>query len=359
MIQTITITDFRNHTSTRIKTGNAKNIVITGPNGSGKTSILEAISNLSPNGSLRGAQTGDMIRIPDAAGFGVVVELGDASEISVSFMAGDTKRRARIDNDAAPISEIGIRIRVLWLTSREDRLFIDTASERRTFFDRMCAGFDSAHGARVLRLSKLLSERAFSLKNGGQDNWLNSIEHQLAATAIAVAAARVRYAGEINYFLGGSTYSVTISGMLEERIAAGCSVADAEREYAEYLRQNRGLIADKMNADGPHRTDFGMINGRLGMPVANTSTGQQKSALLQLVMSNAKLVRARAGAPVVILLDEVAAHLDAASRIRLFAELQGADAQIWMTGLDKESFAGITDAKFIYCENGAICASNQ
>ncbi|MDR1207090.1 MAG: AAA family ATPase [Rickettsiales bacterium] len=354
MIETITITDFRNHASDRIKTGGAKNIVITGPNGSGKTSVLEAISILSQSGSLRGAAPAEMIRIPDAVGFGVATTLADGSEISMSFAAGDVKRRVRIDGDAAPISDIGKHARVLWLTPKEDRLFADAPSERRAFFDRMCASLDSAHGARIVRMGKLLHERAFALKNGSNDSWLNSIEHQLGATAIAVAAARVRYAGEINYFLKDSSYAVAVSGMLEERLGAGMSAADAEREYAEYLRANRELIADKMNMDGPHRTDFGMINGRLNMPVANTSTGQQKSALLQLVMSNAKLVRARAGLPVFILLDEVAAHLDAAARAALFVELQATDAQIWMTGLEMESFAGIADAKFVYCENG-IC----
>ncbi|MCL1902137.1 MAG: AAA family ATPase [Alphaproteobacteria bacterium] len=353
MIQTLTICDFRNHECSRIKIDSAKNIVLYGPNGGGKTSVLEALSAISASGSLRGAAPPDIVRIGGAGQFGVTVVLQNDTELSVSFELTDAKRRARIDSDAAPISDLSRHIRMVWITPREDRLFVDSASDRRAFFDRLVSGFDTAHTGRVIRLSKLLSERAFALKSGANPGWLAALERQLSDTAISVAAARVKYAGEINYFLGDD-YSITISGMLEEKLANAISAADAGSEYLEYLSKNRELIGDKMSIDGPHRADFGMINNVLAMPVAMTSTGQQKSALMRLVLSHAKLLRARASAPVLILLDEVAAHLDKEARAALFAELDAIESQVWMTGLERESFNGISNSKFIYCENGCV-----
>ena len=381
MITSLTLTDFRNHAASRIKTDGARNIVITGPNGSGKTSILEAISIMSPGTGLRGASPQDMIRLAMAGGpvprsprgpqaiedcmgwakgeggFGVVAELEDNTEISVAFNISDTYRKIRIDGDSTALSDLSRHLRLVWITPREDRLFADAAADRRAFFDRLVSGFDAAHSGRTARLAKLLSERAFAIKNNANDKWLTPIESQIAATAVSVAAARVLYAGEINYFLsnGAAIYAVSMSGMLEEKLAAGQSAAEAEREYAAYLSQNRELVADKMTILGPHRTDFGMFNERVGMPVAFTSTGQQKAAILALVCAHAKLVRARTGASPVILLDEVAAHLDADARAAFFGELGFADAQIWITGLERSAFEDLEDAKFIGCESGRVC----
>ena len=201
MLSQLTITNFRNHESFRLKVGEARNICLSGPNGTGKTAVLEAVSLLSGNGSLRGATMSEIARIGGDGGFAVNAELADDTGLSVSYVAGDSSRRARIDNDPAPLSELPRYIRMVWLTPKEDRLFADSAESRRAFFDRLAVSFDSAHAGRVSRLSKLLSERAFALKSGADSGWLDAIDAQLAPTAVAVAAARVKYASEINYFL--------------------------------------------------------------------------------------------------------------------------------------------------------------
>ncbi|MCL2017971.1 MAG: AAA family ATPase [Alphaproteobacteria bacterium] len=363
MITSLTLTDFRNHESSRINTGDAKAVIITGSNGSGKTSILEAISMFSGGGTLRGDAPGDMVRISGGGMFGIVAELSNGTKMSVSFEMGDQRRKARIDNDTVPFSEMARHLRLVWLTPREDRLFVDSASDRRAFFDRLVAAFDPTHAGRVARLAKLLSERAFALKNGewtaqDADGWLSGIEKQLTSTAVAVAAARVKYAGEINYFFNKCTdpYHVTISGILEQKLSAGASALDVEKEYAEYLSTDRTLVTDKMIVDGAHRTDFGMFNNSLDMNVQMTSTGQQKSALLALILAHTKLVRMRFAAATVILLDEAAAHLDADARASLFSGLADADAQIWATGLDPVLFTGLGNTVFISCEAGKVYA---
>jgi len=377
MIKTLTVSNFRNHESSRVKTGGAKTIIITGPNGSGKTSLLEAISTLSAGSGLRSASVSEMLRIlTESASFGVVAELEDGTGISVSWNEDDTYRRAVIDGNAAPLSDLAKSLRMVWLTPKEDRLFYDSASDRRAFFDRLAASFDPAHAGRAARLSKLLSERAFALKSRAGDDWLGAIEKQLAETAVAVAAARVKYVGEINWILRNKEegirnknenrqaekssslflipYSLMISGLLEQKLSDGQSAMDAEREYLEYLSRERTLVHDKMTIDGAHKSDMTMFNKSLNMNVAMTSTGQQKSALLSLIIAHAKLLAAKTTASPVILLDEAAAHLDADARANLFTELAATNSQVWATGIDKALFEEIKDAVFISCENGRI-----
>ncbi len=352
MIETITLTDFRNHKSGRITTHGHRNVIITGPNGAGKTAVLEAVSMLSGERGLRGAGYNDIARFDGAGGFSVFAVLSDDTELSVYFNAGDTNRRARIDGDNATLSELGAQLRMVWLTPREDRLFVDSAADRRAFFDRLVASFDATHNGRVARISKLLSERAFAIKSGCDVHWLNAIDNQIAATAVAIADARIKYAGELNYFLDGCAVSVT--GTVEKMLIDGAPAAAAEREYLEYLKNNRELIGDKMVLDGPHKSDFGVFNSALRLPAHLTSTGQQKTVLLNIILAHAKLIHVKTGRRPLILLDEAAAHLDATARARLFAELGAADAQVWATGLEQGVFTDVPDAVFVTCTNGEI-----
>ena len=355
MIETLTLTDFRNHARTRIKTAGARNIIITGDNGGGKTAILEAVSMFGGNGSLRGAPMAEVARDNGAGGFAVSAELADGTALSIAWSSGDAYRRARIDNDAAAISDCARHLRMTWITPREDRLFLDGASDRRAFFDRLTASFDPAHAGRTARLAKLLSERAFALKNGSDDNWLAPIEKHLAETAVAVASARITYAGEMNHELGiGNSSLITLSGWLEDRLANSGAAADAEREYLEYLSANRELIADKMSAEGAHKSDFGMFDSCLNKQANMVSTGQQKMMLLALTCAHARLIKTKTGMSPIILLDEAAAHLDKDARARLFRELGEMSAQVWATGLERDVFGDVPDALFITCVNGTI-----
>ncbi|MBQ4070024.1 MAG: DNA replication/repair protein RecF [Alphaproteobacteria bacterium] len=352
MIESITLTDFRNHTACRVTTHGRRNVIITGPNGAGKTAILEAVSMLSGDRGLRGAPMTDVARFNGAGGFSVFAHLADETEVSVTYTGGDTNRRARIDGDAAPLSDLSGLLRVVWLTPREDRLFVDSASERRAFFDRLAASFDAAHAGRTARLSKLMSERAYALKSGADTHWLDAIDAQISGTAVAVSAARIQYAGELNYFL--SRCAVSCSGVLEQMLISGVSAGDAERRYMDYLRQNRTLINDKMVLDGPHKSDFGVFNNDLNLPANLTSTGQQKTVLLDLVLAHAKLVHAKTGGHCLILLDEAAAHLDKNAREKLFCDLADTNAQVWATGLDASVFENVPNAVFVACHDGEI-----
>jgi len=351
MIENITLTDFRNHQTGRIQTHGRRNIIITGPNGAGKTAVLEAVSMLGGDRGLRGAGMGDVARFGGPGGFSVFANLSDETEISVYFTPDATNRRAKIDGDAATLADLASHLRIVWLTPREDRLFVDGAAERRAFFDRLAASFDSAHAGRVQKLTKLLSERAFALKNGRDKYWLDALDAQIAGTAVAIATARIQYAGELNYFL--KDCAISVSGIVEEMVISD-RAADAERKYLQYLQENRTLVGDKMLLDGPHKSDFGVFNQALNLPANLTSTGQQKTVLLNLILAHAKLIHTKTGRHPIILLDEAAAHLDAAARTRLFHELGAAHAQVWATGLDATTFADVNDAVFVACADGKI-----
>ena len=314
----------------------------------------------SSNGGLRGASMGEIARIQGNGGFSAHAVLNDDTSLSATFIAGDTGRKIRIDNDGAPLSALSKAIRITWLTPKEDRLFAESASDRRAFLDRMAGGFDPVHVGRAARLSKLLSERAFALKSGAAPEWLNAIETQLAETAAAVAAARVQYAAQLNHFLEAeSNARIVLSGWFEERLARGENCSDVERAYLEYLQTNRTIVADKMIIDGAHKSDFSMSRADLDLNAGMMSTGQQKKVLLLLIIANAKLLTARVRAPVVILLDEAVAHLDGANARDLFTRLDGVNAQVWLTGADVDNFKNTNSALFVSCTDGAISCKVQ
>lgn len=352
MIESLSLTDFRNYTMCRITTYGCKNVIITGPNGAGKTAILEAVSVLSGDRGMRGASMGELARFDGNGGFSVFAKLSNDTQIAVQFVSGDTNRRAKIDGDNAPLAELARNIRIVWITPKEDRLFVDSVSDRRAFFDRLATSFDATHAGRTAKLAKLLSERAAALKNNADMHWMDAIDTQIAGTAVAVAAARIKYAGELNYFL--SQCAVSVSGKLEQMFIDGLSAGDIERKYLQYLRENRMLVGDKMILDGPHKSDFGVFNKALNLPAHLTSTGQQKTVLIDLILAHAKLVHAKTNQQIIILLDEAAAHLDANARAKMFKELGDANAQVWATGLEAKTFSDVENAVFVTCHNGQI-----
>nr|MBQ0091639.1 AAA family ATPase [Candidatus Enterousia merdequi] len=351
MIKQITLTDFRNHTSSRIKIDNEKNIIITGENGAGKTAVLEAVSLLGGEKGLRGVDIQMLSRFDGNGGFSVFATTEDESDICVFLNSGDNNRHAKIDNENVALSELAKKLRIVWLTPKEDRIFVESSADRRVFFDRLAASFEPSHIGRISRLNKLMSERGGAIKNGGDKNWLDALDKQIAATSVSVAAGRIRYASEINYFFENG--AVSVNGFVEKLLIEN-NDALAEQKYFEYLQNNRDLIGDKMIIDGVHKSDFGVFNKKLNLPSEITSTGQQKAILIDLILAHAKLIHIKTGQKPLILLDEAVAHLDSTARLKLFQDLNDSDAQVWATGIDINIFKNIPNALFVTCQNGRI-----
>ncbi|MCQ2562181.1 MAG: hypothetical protein MJ158_00995 [Alphaproteobacteria bacterium] len=343
MLNQLTITNFRNHSNSRINISDKKHIIITGPN--------EAISMLAGDRGLRGVDMQTISKFDGDGNFYVVVTTDDDSTISVFFNSNDSSRKIKIDNDYSSFTEIAKKVKLVWLTPHEDGLFTGPVSDRRSFFDRLTANFEPAHLGRLNRINKLMSERTAALKTSFDNTWLDVLDKQISATAIAISSSRIRYAGELNYFF--ETGAVSVNGFVENLLLKNTGTI-AEQLYFEYLQQNRELINDKMLIEGTHKSDFGVFNKVLKLPVNITSMGQQKSILIDLILSHSKLLNIKTGISPIILLDEAVTFLDTTAKQNIFKQLDDCNAQIFITGIDKNIFADIPNALFVSCQNGSI-----
>ena len=328
----------------------ARPVVLTGANGAGKTNLLEAISLLAPGRGLRGARLDEMDRhgAPEGEGWTVAAAVatpGGMVEIGTGHRPETVNRRVvRIDGKQSR-SQTGLsdHVSAVWLTPPMDRLFTEGASGRRRFLDRLVFGFDTAHAGRVSAYEHTLRERARLLREGGDAVWLDTLEGDMAERGVAIAAARRELTARLarlceapaGLFPGAA---VAVTGQVEEWLDDGPALAAEERLRAA-LRDSRPQDAAAGGAAvGPHRSDLAVRHLGHGMPAALCSTGEQKALLIAIVLANARLQTAERGRVPLLLLDEVAAHLDAARREALFAEILALGAQTWFTGTDRSVF---------------------
>lgn len=365
----LSLADFRNYSSLALDFAPGA-VVLTGDNGAGKTNLLEAISFLSPGRGLRRAALDDVARAGAAGGFAVHARVrGAFGEVEIG--AGTfgepgeaAARKVRINGAPARSADDMLDwLRVMWLTPSMDALFAGPAAERRRFVDRLVLAVDPAHGRRALDYEKAMRGRNRLLSdNVRDDGWFEAIETQMAETGTAIAAARVeivRLLGAMIERLPGDgpfpRADVALAGTLEEMLP-GMAAIDAEEAFRATLAGNRGRDrAAGRTLDGPHRSDLLVRHRPKGMAAALCSTGEQKALLTGLVLSHARLVAELSGAAPILLLDEIAAHLDAGRRAALFSILRELDCQAFMTGTDPELFSSIRgSAQFLTVANGAV-----
>ncbi|MDE2445417.1 MAG: DNA replication/repair protein RecF [Alphaproteobacteria bacterium] len=377
-INRLTLSDFRNYATLRIEP-TCPLVALTGNNGAGKTNILEAVSLLVPGRGLRGSAFNVVARLSGSGSWAVAATV-DVPEgefhLGTSFEGdpssedgGNAGRNAMVDGEVQRSSGVLTNyLKMLWLTPAMDRLFAGPASDRRRFFDRLVAAFDSHHGARFSAFEKLMRERNFLLQDHRSDAvWLSSIERQMAEQAVAIATARNAAAETLaRHFAGHADQSPFPWGILQlvgeiEVLAAHNPAVQAEEEYARLLFDSRGADrAQQRTLKGPHRTDFSVTHGPKNVPADLCSTGEQKALLIGLILAQAKAVKELVGAAPILLLDEVAAHLDAARRRGLFESLTRLGVQAWMTGTDESLFgeAG-PQAALYHVEQGEIVEVKQ
>ena len=348
-VQRLRLSNFRNYDSLALDPA-AQVVVLTGANGAGKTNLMEAISFLSPGRGLRRARLRDVLRkeaaADETAGWAVAatvrgpdgpVKLG--SSLSRTERGTD-KRLARLDGQTVPPSSLSQVIGVQWLTPQMDRLFLEGPSSRRRFLDRLVLGLDPDHGRRVGAYERSLRERAKLLRGGGgEPAWLSALEARMAASGVAVAAARREALARLQRLLSAATGHFPKAGLaIEGRIESWLDdhpAVEVESRFAAMLadsRQHEGA------ADGPHRSDLTVRHLDKDMPAAQCSTGEQKALLIAVMLANAKAEAERRGAAPILLLDEVAAHLDSERRDALFAEILALGGQAWLSGTDRNLF---------------------
>ncbi|MDE2383435.1 MAG: DNA replication/repair protein RecF [Alphaproteobacteria bacterium] len=351
LITRLTLTDFRNHAALRMEPARPL-ICLYGPNGAGKTNILEAVSLLVPGRGLRGQDFHLLARLEGAGAWAVAAEaqtpLGEV-RLGTSHDGGEaTTRKVAVDGMLQKSSGVlGHYLKMLWLTPAQDRLFMGPGGDRRRFFDRMVSSFNEGHAAHVSAFEKLMKERNALLQQPRPDaTWLSTLETQMAEQAVAMAAARNEAAGVLaRHFASGDAQGpfpwgvLQLHGQIEELVSQKPAV-QAEDEYAKILADSRGADrAAQRTLNGPHRSDFSVLHGPKSTPAELCSTGEQKALLIGLTLAQARAAREMLGASPILLLDEVAAHLDQARRRGLFQVLSDLGAQAWMTGTDENLFA--------------------
>lgn len=328
-------------------------IVLTGPNGAGKTNILEAVSLLTPGRGLRSAGNDEIQKKDMRAPWAIasVVETGGAEvQIGTGLEEGGGKRSVRINGaNAKTQMALSDYLSCIWLTPQMDRLFLDSSGGRRRFFDKLIFAFDPGHAGRVTRYENAMAQRSKLLREGkGDDHWLKALESQMAETGIAIAAARLDFAARLQTACDKAhereegffpKARLHLSGTIEELLSKSPAV-EVEEMFLYQLKQSRARDAETGGAaTGPHKGDLLVRYAAKDMPADQCSTGEQKALLIGIILAHARLMRAERGAPPVLLLDEVAAHLDENRRAALFDLLSELGGQVWMTGTDETLFS--------------------
>ena len=354
-LSALTLAQFRSHALTRLSI-DARPVALFGANGAGKTNLLEAVSLLSPGRGLRRARPEELARAPGALGWRARATLagrGDPVEVALTGPP-EGGRRVEIDGRAAPQTALGALVPMLWLTPAMDRLFIEGAEGRRRGIDRAALGFEPAHAEAAQAYDRAMRERSLLLRDGPRDaRWLDALEARMAEAGAAVARARATTAARLNAAQEGGaalfpTAQAAMVGKMEARFAAaGPAGAEASEIMEEFrislARGRRDDAAAGRALAGPHRSDLAVVYAEKEMDARLCSTGEQKALLIGLTLAAARAMAADRGTAPILLLDEVAAHLDAARRAALYDALCELGAQSWLSATEPGLFAGLGD----------------
>ena len=375
-VERLRLTNFRNYTSVGLSVG-PEPVVLTGPNGSGKTNLLEAVSLLTAGQGLRRSPFPELARVgsPDWAVAATMrtplgpIDIGTGLKGEASGTR--TGRIVRIDGeDQSGSGVLASHASIFWLTPAMDGLFTGPASERRRFLDRLIPSFDPGYRPRLGQFERAMQQRNRLLAEDVRDpSRFAGFEHVMAETGVAIAAARAAAVAELAAAIGvrrdaASTSAfpwaeLALTGTLENALATQPAV-DVEDAYVASLQamRERDRAAGR-TLEGPHRSDLIVGHGPKQMPASVCSTGEQKALLIGLVLAHADLVRQRRdGAAPILLLDEIAAHLDPLRRGALFDEIVALGSQAWLTGTDLQAFSALENrARFHHVEDGRIAAA--
>ncbi len=358
MIARLSLTDFRSYREAIIEPGPGF-VILTGDNGAGKTNMLEAVSLLSPGRGLRRAKLSEMARQGGDGEFAVAATLeieGGRVDIGTGTIStAPDRRQVRINGASASATALSEWLSILWLTPAMDRLFFDTPGARRRFLDRLVLALEPGHGHHAARYEAAMRARNKLLAGEAplDEEWCNALEARMAEHGMAVAEARGRTLAALNAEMTAQPDSPFAR--------AGLTIAGwkASGDLATELARNRSRErAAGRSLTGPHRSDLSVTHLGHGRSAALCSTGEQKALLLSLVLAHADLVAARSGRRPILLLDEVAAHLDPARRAALFERLALGGGQVWMTGTEPALFTDIdTESSHFTVADGQISAS--
>ncbi|MEZ5708132.1 MAG: DNA replication/repair protein RecF [Blastomonas sp.] len=340
-LSSLTLHQFRNHAESRLD-GAARFNVIVGENGAGKTNVLEALSLLAPGRGLRRAPLPEMAAQSGDGGFSVSARLASGGVTIGTGIAPEApgRRIVRINGAQASAQGLGEWLSLIWLTPAMDRLFLESAGGRRRFLDRLALALAPGHARHAARYEAAMRERNRLLagERAADPLWLDALEARMAEHGAAIAWARRETVERIDALLDN----------METGLFAKPGLALAEKGPAEEQALRECLLSERRRdqaagrtLSGPHRCDLDVVMRQKGQAAAQCSTGEQKAMLISIILAHADLVHQASNSALVLLLDEIAAHLDPARRQALYEQLAMRAGQVWMTGTDSALFDGV------------------
>lgn len=373
ILRRLTLTDFRSYGRASLPL-DGRAVYLFGPNGAGKTNLLEAVSLLSAGRGLRGAAIADIGRRgpgePVGRAWAVAAELEGEEPDQVTRLgagtetAGAARRLVRIEGETATPGRLADYLRLVWLTPQQDRLFLEGAGERRRFFDRLVYAAEPTHAGHASAYERALRERMRLLTESTPDSgWVSALEARLAQAGALMAQARARTLVALQAAIEARAdrpfpqARLGLSGDWERMAGQGASDQEIEARLLKALSEARGRDAAAGRAlTGPHRGDLTVIHHEKDRPAAECSTGEQKALILNLVLAQATRLSGAKSAPnPILLLDEVAAHLDRHRRAALFDEIEALGLQAFLTGTDEALFFDLKGrAQGVHVDAGAL-----
>lgn len=368
---------FRNYTSLRL-TLDQRHVVLTGENGAGKTNLLEAVSFLSPGRGLRRAAYGQVAKADGDTTWAVHTQVEGADgpvSIGTGLQLGpqglESARKVHINSATAKSTDALLEhSRILWLTPAMDGLFTGSAGDRRRFLDRMVLAIDPTHGRRVSDFERAMRSRNKLLEDHSADaSWLDGLEQQLAETGVAIAFARAELVALLRSIIErGETdrdgifprAEIALEGTLEDLMREGAA-SDLEDSYRALLCRSRPRDrAASRTLEGPHRSNLAVRHSIKNIDATLCSTGEQKALLTGLVLAHAQLVGDVSRMAPILLLDEIAAHLDPGRRAALFDIIDKIGCQAWMTGTDAPMFEALGErAQHFTVSHGEVAPATE
>jgi DNA replication and repair protein RecF len=362
-IKKLTLTNFRCYKHVSLDSLPSGLICLYGLNGSGKTNLLEAVSYLCPGRGMRNARMSDvLLNTAQSEGTWSVSALVNSKYGDTRIGTGtqlDKKRRIVKINAETVSSQTMLSeyLSCIWLTPQMDRIFMEGASERRRFLDRLIFSFDFSHSGRLARYESAMRQRSKILKDNDVKfdmTWLNALEENMSRTGVAISAARLEFIDKLQHVCnlmpdnGFPKVDVYLTGAIEELLLQRPAVEVEElfRYQLEKTREKDSLIGGA--STGPHKSDLNVIYKEKSAHASQCSTGEQKALLINLILAHTKLVCEEIEIPPILLLDEVSAHLDQERRALLYEILEGYGCQVWLTGTDKHLFDNISNTAAFY-----------
>lgn len=368
-VSRLVVTDFRCYGRAELRL-QALPVVLSGPNGAGKTNVLEAVSLLSPGRGLRQARPIDIIRHQGSGGYAVAASLegGDLPaplDIGTAVQPGSERRLVKRDGIQATQASLAHDLSLLWLTPAMDRLWTEGAAGRRRFLDRLVMARRPDHAEAHVVYEKAREERIRLLTQGPRDGqWLASLEGRLARAGAAIVANRRAAVAALNEAMAAADNGfpiarLALTGEVENWPETAMDEIAARLQTGLAGLRHRDAEAGAQTL-GPHRGDMAALHAGKALPAPQCSTGEQKSLLISIVLAQAALVAAESGRTPLLLLDEVAAHLDPGRRGLLYDQLAARGGQVFLTGTERSLFDGLDGrAQFLDVRDGSVAPASS